>query len=267
LKIKSNRLAEAMVLPALLFGAAALARGGVHMTKAVIRPDYFTGPAIAEELSELLTIIQAAEAGFYIADQALLDRLAEADCWIFDDSVPWTASPHHGAEFAAHLRSQGIREVLFLSSQSSAEAAATAAALGFDTWHPNFAPGAWKNFIAQRQFLGRSVAYFGDCAKHPGATEQADVAISVLADRNLSAPPSPIALLTPDLARCSILQSLTRARASSVSSAFATSLVPNLAAMSGAIYLDFSVLTSVILTNLGTLASYYRWRRTLKSVQ
>jgi hypothetical protein len=267
LKIKSSRLADAMVLPALLFGAAALARGGLHMTKAVIRPDYFTGPAIAEELSEMLTIIQAADAGFYIADQALLDRLADADCWIFDDSVPWTASPHHGAEFAAHLRSQGVREVLYLSSQPSAEAATSARDLGFDTWHPNFTRGGPKNFIAQRQFLGRSVAYFGDCAKHPGAAEQADVTIAVLADRDLSAPPSPITLLVPDLARCSALQALTQARSSSVGSAFAASLVPNVAAMSGAVYLDFNVLTSVILTNLGTLVNYYRWQRTLKSVQ
>jgi hypothetical protein len=267
LKIKSNRLAEAMVLPVLLFGAAVLARGGLHMTKAVMRPDYFTGPAIAEELSELLTVIQAADAGFYIADQSLLDRLANADCWIFDDSVRWAASRHHGAEFAAHLRGQGIREVLFLSSKPAAETATLAADLGFDKWQPNFTPGGWKNFIAQRQFLGRSVAYFGDCAKHPGAAEQADVTISVLPDRNLSAPPSPIALLIPDLARCSVLHSLTRARSSSVSSAFGASLVPNVAAMSGAIYLDFGVLSSVVLTNLGTLANYYRWRRTLKSVQ
>ena len=53
----------------------------------------------------------------------------------------------------------------------------------------------------------------------------------------------------------------------SVGSAFTTNLVPNVAAMSGAVYLNFDVLASVILTNLGTLANYYRWRQTLKSVQ
>ena len=40
----------------------------------VIRPDYYTGTAMAEELSQVLTIIQAAEAGFYIADQSALDQ-------------------------------------------------------------------------------------------------------------------------------------------------------------------------------------------------
>jgi cation transport ATPase len=267
LKIKSERLANSMVLPVLIFGVAALARGGVSMTKAVIRPDYFTGPAIAEELSELLTIIQAAEAGFYIADQSMLDRLAEADCWIFDDSVPWISSERNGTGVAAKLRAKGIAEVLFLSSQSGAGAASAATALGFDQWHAGSSPAARKNYIAQRQFLGRNVAYFGNCAQNTAAAEQADVAISVLAGREFSAPPASIALLHPDLTRCGVLLSLTRARASSIGSAFTASLVPNIAAMSGAIYLDFSALTSVILTNLGTLANYYRWRRTLKSVQ
>ena len=40
---------DAMVLPALIFGLAALGRGGIHMTKAVLRPDYLSGPAIAGE--------------------------------------------------------------------------------------------------------------------------------------------------------------------------------------------------------------------------
>lgn len=267
LKVKSQRLANSMVLPVLVFGAAALARGGISMTKAVLRPDYFSGPAIAEELSELLTIIQAAEAGFYIADQSMLDRVAEADCWIFDDSVPWISSERNGTGIAAKLRAQGIREVLYLSSEPAGEATAAAAALGFDHWHACSTPGARKNFIAQRQFLGRSVAYFGNCAQNAAAAEQADVAISVLGNHELSVPTASLALLLPDLTRCSVLLSLTRARASSVGSAFAASLVPNVAALSGAIYLDFSALISVILTNLGTLANYYRWRRTLKSVQ
>jgi hypothetical protein len=43
---QSTRLAELLVGPVLLLGLAALGRGGIHMTKAVIRPDYFSGPAI-----------------------------------------------------------------------------------------------------------------------------------------------------------------------------------------------------------------------------
>jgi hypothetical protein len=266
-KARSENLANSMVLPALLIGAAAFGRGGLSMAKAVIRPDYFTGPAIAEDLSELITIIQAAEAGFYIGDQSLLDRLATADCWIFDDSIPWTSSLSEPAIFAANLREQGIPDVLYISSRSPAETAAAAAALGFEQWHANSPPAARRNFIAQRQFLGKTVAYFGDCRALSPAAEQAEIAISVLTHREIATPPAAVVLLLPDLARCCVLPSLARARASTMTSAFATNLIPNLAAAAGAIYLNFGVLNSVVLTNLGTLTNYFRWRRTLKSVQ
>jgi hypothetical protein len=268
LQSKAEKFADSMVLPALVFGLAALGRGGLDMTKAVMRPDYFTGPAIAEELSELLAVIQAADAGFYVANQEALDRLAEADCWIFDDSVAWTRRARNGTGFAEKLREQGVREVLFLSSQSTAETAGTAMNLGFDVHQANFAPEGVRHFIAQRQFLGQSVAYFGDCARRPIVAEQANIAVNILSNNHpLTSPGGPIALLIPDLARCSVLYSLSCARASSVSSAFLASAVPNVAALSGAIYLEFPVIVSVILTNLGTLASYYRWRRTLLSAQ
>jgi hypothetical protein len=266
-KAKAGRMAESMVLPVLIFGLAALGRGGISMAKAVIRPDYFTGPSIAEELSELLTTIQAAEAGIYIADQSILDRLAESDCWIFDDSVPWISRANGAAPFAAKLRSQGVGEVIFLSSQSSSDTARLANELGFDVYQGGFSIEAKKALIAQRQSLGQSIAYFGDCSGGSIAAEQANVRVSVLDRRRLGAPVSSVALLVPDLARCGVLHSLGRARSSSVSDAFFSSVVPNVAAMTGAIFLNFSVLSSVVLTNLGTLASYYRWRRTLRSAQ
>jgi len=237
------------------------------MAKAVIRPDYFTGPAIAEELSELLTIIQAAEAGFYVADQSVLDRLAESDCWIFDDSVPWISRANGASPFAEKLRSQGVREVIFLSGQSTPDTARLANELGFDVHYGNFNDEAKKAFIAQRQAMGEIVAYFGRSSAEPIVAGQANIAVSVLDRQRLAAPSSSVALLVPDLARCGVLHSLCRARMSSVGSAFLSSLIPNVAAITGAVYFNFSVLSSVILTNLGTLASYYRWRRALQSAQ
>jgi cation transport ATPase len=267
LKIKSERMAESMVLPVLIFGVAALGRGGIPMAKAVLRPDYFTGPAIAEELSHLITIIQAADAGFYIADESILDRLAESDCWIFDDSVPWKHGTNGAESFAAKLRSQGVGQVIFLSSQSPSDTARLANDLGFDVYSGGVSPEAKKALIAQRQSLGQSIAYFGDSSSQAIVAEQANIAVSVVDRRRLAAPASPAALLIPDLARCGVLHSLSRARSSSVSSAFVSSFIPNFAAMTGAIYFDFSVLSSVVLTNLGTLVSYYRWRRALQSAQ
>ena len=59
------------------------------MTKAVIRPDYFSGPAMAEEFGDLSMILQAAEAGIVVLDPNVLVPILKADYWVFDDSVPW----------------------------------------------------------------------------------------------------------------------------------------------------------------------------------
>ena len=267
LKTKADRYAESMVLPVLILGLAAFGRGGIGMTKAVIRPDYYSGTAMAEELSQLLTIIQAAEAGFYIADQSALDRLAESDCWIFDDSVPWTSSSNGGEPFAARLRSQGIGEVIFLSSQSSSHAARLAKDLGFDAYHGDVSDEEKKALISQRQSLGKTIAYFGRNAGEVIVGERASIAVSVSDGYRLGSPKSHAALFVPDLARCGVLHSLSRARKASIGSAFLTSVVPNVAAITGALYFGAGILSSVVITNLGTLATYYRWRRTLQSAQ
>lgn len=266
-KRKSETLADSVVFPALILGLAALGRGGIPMAKAVLRPDYFTGPAVAEDLGDLITIIQAAEVGIYIAEQSLLDRLLGCDCWIFDDSVPWRSWRNEGSSFAERMRSQGVREVYFLSRRSVSEASTLAMDLGFDLHHANSSTEAAKGFVAERQSLGQNVAYFGNCTRNAIVAEQANVAISVLDTHNLMIPAARAALLVPDLARCSALYSLSQARVSGVTSAFVTSAIPNVIAIAGAFYLNFSVLTSVILTNVGTLASYYRWRGRLLSAQ
>jgi P-type E1-E2 ATPase len=89
---QATRIAELLVAPALLLGIAALGRGGFHMTKAVIRPDYFSGPAMAEEFGDLSMILQAAEAGIVVLDPNVLVPIFKADYWVFDDSVPWRFS-------------------------------------------------------------------------------------------------------------------------------------------------------------------------------
>jgi cation transport ATPase len=197
----------------------------------------------------------------------VLDRLVDADCWVFDDSVSWKAAPDSAAGFAAKLRAKGIAEILFLASASDEETARLARSLGFDSFKGHCAADDKRAIIAQRQSLGQSVAFFGDCARQTAVAEQANLAIAVLHGARRDVPGAPLALLTPDLARTGVLHRLGQLRRSSVGSAFCTSLIPNVAAMSGAIYLDFSVLSSVLITNLGTVLSYYRWRKTLESVR
>jgi hypothetical protein len=91
---QATRIAELLVAPALLLGIAALGRGEFHMTMAVIRPDYFSRPAMAEEFGDLSMSLQAAEAGTVVLDPNVLVPIFKADYWVFNDSVPWRLVRH-----------------------------------------------------------------------------------------------------------------------------------------------------------------------------
>lgn len=77
----------------------------------------------------------------------------------------------------------------------------------------------------------------------------------------------PIVFLGPGLVKCRLLLSLNAARIGGLRSTLITATVPNIAAIAAAIYLNSSVLMSVLLTTLGTAVSYRRWNRILQSAE
>jgi hypothetical protein len=115
---QATRIAELLVGPALLLGLAALGRGGIHMTKAVIRPDYFSGPAMAEDFGDFGMILQAADAGIVILDPNVLVPIFKADCWVFDETVPWRFT-RASEELLESLDQNHEREIVFLPQRGS----------------------------------------------------------------------------------------------------------------------------------------------------
>lgn len=133
------------------------------MTNSVIRPDYLTGPAIAEEVGALTTMIQAAEAGILVSNPVALEALTGADCWVFDDSVSWR---FHGAgdeKFVEALNGKGPCDLVFLSGARQRDAVRIAEKFGFSCYRGGCTTAAKKDFITQRQYYGQKVVYFGDC--------------------------------------------------------------------------------------------------------
>jgi hypothetical protein len=126
---------------------------------------------------------------------------------------------------------------------------------------------AKREFIAQRQYDGQSVVYFGNWIREAEAAEKADLAINVCEGESGVQANVPIVFLNPDLAKCRLLLSLGVARMSALRSTQATVTVPNIAAILAAIYLNTPVLISVLLTTLGTAVSYRHWTRILRSLE
>ena len=263
----AERFAESIVLPALVIGAVALGRGGLSMTNAAIRPDYLTGPAIAEEVGALITMIQAAEAGILISNPGALDALTDADCWVFDDSVSWRFHGGGDEKFVEALNSQSPCELVFLSGARHRDAARIAEKFGFSWFRGGCTTAVKKDFIAQRQYYGQKVVYFGDCIREAEVAGKAQLAVNVFDGHAVVPANWPIVFLDPDLVKCRLLLSLNFARIGGLPSTLITATAPNIVAVAAAIYMNAPVLTSVLLTNLGTAISYRRWVRILRSLE
>ena len=176
---KADGFAESTVLPALVIGVAALGRGGLSMTNAVIRPDYLTGPAIGEEVGALTTMIQAAEAGILVSNPDALDALTDADCWVFDDSVSWRFDGTGAEKFVETVNDRSHRDMVYLSSARRGDVVRVAEKFGFSWFQGGCTTTAKKDFIAEKQYYGQSVVYLGDCVREAEAAEKADLAVNV----------------------------------------------------------------------------------------
>lgn len=248
--------AEQTVLPVLVAGAASVLSGGLNAAKAVLRPDYFTGPAISDRMIGLATAMRAAHEGIVIHRRAALDRIASANCVMFDDSVAWKNSREE--DFSGAARRQGLAAIVFFGRGSKTEIAHLGTRLGFSDSFAEATSAAKRDFIGRRQQLGQRVIYVGDCAAERAVAQQADLAVSVVEPPYREWSAAPIALLSPDLSRFLQLHALAVEAADEARTAFRLALVPNVAAVGGAFLLGSPVWASVLLTNLGTLANYLR---------
>jgi E1-E2 ATPase len=251
-------LADRTTLPILLLGAVAMVQGGLSMAKATIRPDYLTGPAMVEKMSGLATVIRAANNGIVITGNSHLEKLLKCDSIVFDDSVEWQTPESGEKTFDWLAQNEGFAEVVFFAAGSETYAATLASRLGFRSFHGSSSAASKRTYIEQRQKLGHSVVYVGDCATESAVAEQADLAISVL-DLPYDQPnKAAITLLSPDLMKILQLRAIAVDALNEFKLGFGLSLAPNLVAVVGALFLASPTSVAVLLTNLGMLADYIR---------
>jgi hypothetical protein len=257
------RLAEMLVTPMVLAGVAALGRGGIHMTKAVMRPDFLCGPSVVEEFGDLWVVLRAAESGIVVLDTGALDPIFKADYWLFDDTAPWHLEEADD-ETLRSFKNGTDREIVFLSDGGSKQVLERQGRYTFSRLDLGGSSAAKRTFVAQRQSQGQSVVYFGDCEKERALANLADVAVTVAeGDHGLSSD-IPIAFLSPDLEKFGALHALCRRRNTEVTNGFISTALPNVAAMIAAIYFHAPALFSVAMTTLGTIFCYSRASSLLK---
>jgi E1-E2 ATPase len=256
------RLAEMLVTPIILAGVAALGRGGIHMTKAVMRPDFLCGPSVVEEFGDLWVVLRAAERGIVVLDTAVLDPIFKADYWIFDDTVTWQLAETN-EDLLRSFKSAG-REIVFLSDDGSKQVLERDGRLTFSRLDVGGSSAAKRTFVARRQSQGQSVVYFGDCERECALANLADVAVTVKNGDNRLTAGIPIAFLSPDLEKFGALHALCQRRNTEVTNGFISTALPNVFAMVAAIYFHAPALFSVAMTTLGTIFCYRRASGLLK---
>ena len=260
---QATRMADLLVGPALLLGLAALGRGGIHMTKAVIRPDFFSGPAMAEDLGDFGMTLEAADAGIAILDPNVLIPIFKADYWVFDDTVPWRFT-RASEELLYSFDHNHDREIVFLSRRGSQQIIERTGGVRFSRLDTGGSSAAKKAFIAQRQAYGQSVVYFGDCKRESVLAATADVAVTVADAQHRVNAEAPIVFLSPDLEKFGSLHSLCAKRNVKVKSAVAVATIPNVVAIAAAVFLNSPALVSVLMTTLGAATCYHQASRLLR---
>jgi cation transport ATPase len=255
-----KQVANSAVLPALALGALAIFRGGVSMAKGVVRPDYVTGPVVSRELGWVASAMEAAGNGIFVANESALEKLARCDCFIFSPGIKWRPGVRDPEEIGKALRDLGVEEIL--TPMGSTEGSRSLALLkkGVADASPIDAGG----LIKERQYLGKEVAFIGDCIAHKLAASQADAVVHVCHPPFHETPPAEIALLEPDLEGVLALMRIATTYNNRSSASFTTALIPNAACVIGAFY-GLPILGVVALTNAGTLANYLQARNALQS--
>jgi hypothetical protein len=256
-----KQTATAMVLPALALGAVALFRGGVSMAKGMVRPDYVTGPMISRELGWVASAMEAAEKGIFVGNERALEKLARCDCLIFSAGIAWRPGGRGPEEIGQELRELGVEEILTPMDNTEGGRSLALLKKGIAEARPVDAGG----LIKERQFLGKEVAFIGDCTVYKEVASQADVAVHVCHPPFHERPAAEIALLEPELEGVLALMRIATAYNNRLRESFATALIPNTACVIGAFYLGWPILGVVALTNAGTLVSYLRAGRDLRA--
>jgi cation transport ATPase len=249
----SRLQADRAVVPTLVASAGALLTGGLTGFRAALRPDFLTGPAIAEEMAGLTAVIHAANEGVIWGERPALDILRTADYYVFDDSVEWSEDKRARDEFRSATR--GLGEPVLFTSLEGDEAAAKAGRLGFRVFRPASTPDDVVRFLEEKRELDQPAVYVGTGVAE-GATAALQVAVVSPPFHNLAR--ASLALLSPDLGKFGLLLNLAWQTRQDSEKAFRLTLLPNIAAIAAAIILRSPAMASVVLTNLGTLTNYVR---------
>jgi cation transport ATPase len=236
------------------------------MAKAAGHPDYLTGPALTADLCGLAGIIQSGLLGIHISSPLELEKIAEADCFVIDDSAAsWTNGNGSEEKIGDRLRQLGVKEVALLSHRPMGQIARLGEEIGADFVLGEQVPLDKAAFISQRRYFGHKVAYFGSMGANAPVAKAADVAIVVAESLEREMPEAGVVLRQADLGTCALLRLMGTGSIENRKTGLQVAFAFNLTCSAAAIFANFSILAVVAITNISTWLNYVRSASALQS--
>jgi Cu2+-exporting ATPase len=166
--------------------------------------------------------------------------------------------PSPGPHAAATIRQLRSRRVVvgLLSRRADREVESLARALEVDLHAGDLSPQGKADLLKTLRRRGRKVAYVGDCVRYPEVARTAHVAISFSAQPAIEDDGALARVLRTDLGWLAPVHEICRSHVDRVRVVHGAILLPNIACVAGAFFGGFTSLSSVVVTNLGTLAVY-----------
>jgi cation transport ATPase len=287
LKRRGERFAKRTVAPTLAAAGLGLAVGDLSTALAILRPDYWSGPGMSEPLGKLHDVVECARHGVVVRNPTALERLSQSNLLLIDlhcvlqgfqhsrgvngngncyadGSRPVLNEMREGIE---QLRRTGELSVGIISEGSASHVSRCASFLGADFFESGLSDSAKAEMVADRGARGQKVAFVGDCRQHLEAARQAHVAISINDIEGFDEDPADVFLLNSQLSNLSRfwhVSSLERRRRR-VHHGYI--LLPNMVCVAGALFLGFTSLHSVLITNAGVYIVYRSGKKWLRRLQ
>lgn len=247
--------AERTVVPSLALAGLGLATVGLSEAVAVLRPDYAMGVGLGEGLQRLRLGAEALHEGFLVRDTASALKLGSIDLWIVERNCLDLATRQ------AVTRSAAVAEIIGPSWIDMHTANGTMTTLR------GFAP--LDGDVERAQFVGtlrksgvRKIGWIGDAEAYPQMASAVDLAMSTNTDFESAHPAAAVVNLAagkdPNWNR--IFELVNGARNESLGLRL-RAMAPNVAAVTGALFMGFDSLAAVVLTNLGIYSVHRRVRK------
>ncbi|MFO0912536.1 MAG: hypothetical protein U0795_06250 [Pirellulales bacterium] len=269
LKVRGQTFARRTVLPTLATAGTGLMVGDLSTALAILRPDYATGPGMSAPLGVVQDLHTAVDQGIIARDSELFHRIRHVQLVLIDvprgslhewDRSAFTEAAADGAGeswwHAARRQTRHEAELGLISETSTAGLSDLARQLDADFIHGGMSHQQKVRFLEELRQRGISVGYVGS---GPGAAELARLADVAVAVGDLDAVRSDAfhaVVLQNSLEPLRELWMIAHHKLWREQTQKGFTVIPNLCCVAGAFMLDFTGMSSVLISNLGVWSVY-----------